>query len=83
MSKAQAAANQLERQQILAHLSLSHLAGQQQNGQGSHTAISFQVLNNVAHPVPQSRSATSRYSYKVKEMNPQRKSDVRNSETSS
>ena len=57
-----------------------HVAGQQQqNEQGSHTAISFQViqvLNNSAHPVPQPWSVDSRYSYKVKIINPHRKSDV-------
>ena len=46
---------------------------QQQNGQGSHTAISLQILNN---PVPRPQSATSRYSYKVKIINPHRKSDI-------
>ena len=74
--QAQTATTQPDKQQERAHLGLSHLAGQQQqNGQGSHTAISLQVLSNAAHPVPQSRTANSRYSYKVK-ITPHGKSDV-------
>ena len=65
-SQAQAATTQPKKQER-AHLSLLHVAGQQQqqNGQGSHTAIPFQVLNNAAqNPVLQSRPANSCYSYK-------------------
>ena len=53
-------------------LNLSQVAGQQHLiGQGSHTAISLQVLNSV----PRSQPATLQYSYKVKIINPNRKSD--------
>ena len=53
LCQAQAATTQPEKQEERAHLSLLHVAGQQQqqNGQESHTAISFQVLNNAANPV--------------------------------
>ena len=64
-----------ETQQDQAHLTLSQVAGQkqQQNGQGLHTAISLQVLNN---PVPQPQPASTHYSYIVKIINPHRKRDI-------
>lgn len=61
----QPATTQLEKQEERAHLSLLHVAGQQQqqNGQGSHTAIPFRY-NAAQNPVLQSRPANSCYSYK-------------------
>ena len=63
---------------------VTQLGQQQQTGQGSHTAISVQVHNNPLSPpstpdsVPRSQPSviTPTYTYKVKIVNPNKKSEV-------